>query len=42
MLKNADSYRTTTELTVTLDYVDGRWLINADNALLGALMGGAA
>jgi hypothetical protein len=42
VLKNAESYRTTAELTVTLDYVDGRWLINADSALLSALMGGAA
>ena len=42
VLKNADSYRTAAELTVTLDYVDGRWLINADSALLSALMGGAA
>ena len=42
VLKNADSYRTTAELTVTLDYVGGRWLINADSALLSALMGGAA
>ena len=42
VLKNADSYRTAAELTVTLDYVDGRWLINADSALLSALLGGAA
>lgn len=42
VLKNADSYRTAAELTVSLDYVNGRWLINADNALLSALMGGAA
>lgn len=42
VLKNADSYRTVAELTVALDYVDGRWLINADSALLSALMGGAA
>ena len=42
MLKDAESYRTTAELTVMLDYADGRWLINADSALLSALMGGAA
>ena len=42
VLKNTDSYRTTAELTVALDYVDGRWLINADSAMLSALMGGAA
>ena len=42
VLKNTDSYRTTAELTVALDYVDGRWLIKADSAMLSALMGGAA
>ena len=42
VLQNADSYRTVAELTVTLDYIDGRWLINADSALLRVLMGGAA
>ena len=40
LLERPEDYYTTRELEVTLHYVDGRWLIYADEALLTALSGG--
>jgi hypothetical protein len=40
LLEHAEDYYTNQELSVTLHYVDGRWLIYADEALLSALSGG--
>ena len=42
VLANAADYYRTDDLTVTLDYIDRQWLINADGSLLGALVGGTA
>lgn len=42
ILKNASAYYSTRELTVSLDYIDRRWLINADGSLMNALTGGTA
>ena len=42
VLANAADYYRTDDLTVTLDYIDRQWVINADGSLLGALAGGTA
>lgn len=41
VLESASDYYCTVELTVRLDYIGEQWLINADSALLGSLVGGA-
>ncbi len=40
LLAQPQDYYTTQELSVTLHFVDGQWLIYADEALLSALAGG--
>lgn len=40
LLAQPENYYTTMELSVTLHYVDGQWLVYADEALLSALAGG--
>lgn len=40
LLERPEEYYITRELSVTLHYVDGQWLIYADEALLSALTGG--
>ena len=42
VLENQSQYYRTKDLTVSMDYKDGRWLISADRELLSALTGGAA
>lgn len=41
ILEKADSYYTTVELNIKLEYSDGKWLIVTDEAMLRSLMGGA-
>ena len=41
VLDKADTYYTSVELNVRLQYSDGKWLIVTDDAMLRALMGGA-
>ena len=41
VFKSAINYYCTVELNIKLDYVGEQWLINADSALLGSLVGGA-
>ena len=41
ILDKADTYYTSVELNVRLEYEDGKWLIVTDEAMLKALMGGA-
>lgn len=41
VLDKADTYYTSVELNVKLEYSDGKWLIVTDDAMLRALMGGA-
>ena len=41
VLEKADTYYTTVELNVRLEYSDGKWLIVTDEAMLRSLMGGA-
>lgn len=41
ILDKADTYYTTVELKISLEYSDGKWLIVTDDAMLKALMGGA-
>ena len=40
LLATPEKYYTTVELQVTLHYVDGQWLVYADDALMTALAGG--
>lgn len=40
LLEHPEDYYSFAELEVTLHYVDGRWLVYADEALLTALSGG--
>lgn len=41
ILNKADTYYSSTELSIKLEYVDGKWLIITDDAILRPLMGGA-
>jgi len=41
ILNKADTYYSSTELSIKLEYVDGKWLIITDEAMLRPLMGGA-
>ena len=41
ILNKADTYYSSTELSIKLEYVDGKWLIITDDAMLRPLMGGA-
>lgn len=41
VLNSAESYYSSAELSVGLDYVGQQWLISADSALLSFIMGGA-
>ena len=40
-LGNAQNYYTSSQITVPLTFMDGRWLITADSNLITALSGGA-
>ena len=40
-LGNAENYYTSSQITVPLTFMDGRWLITADSNLITALSGGA-
>lgn len=41
ILDKADTYYTTVELKISLEYSNGKWLMVTDEAMLNALMGGA-
>lgn len=41
ILNKADTYYSSTELSIKLEYVDGKWLIITNDAMLRPLMGGA-
>lgn len=41
-LDTGTKYYTSSDIELTLEFVNGRWLIRADDALLSALSGGAA
>lgn len=40
LLEQPEAFYTTEDLSVTLHFVDGKWLVYADEALLSALSGG--
>lgn len=40
-IQDVSPYTYTRDLTIRMSYVDGQWLVNADNDLLSALTGGA-
>lgn len=42
VLGDSEKYCTSSEFEVSLDYIDGEWLLNTDSRMIAALLGGAA